>query len=143
MDRAQTDVREALELLRLVMATKTLPSREVVVYFLEQAQRQNLDVETVQQMDAMFVVMRDRGFALEGELKQVFRGIKIAVLGEDSDDETNREEPSSAQSKVLVVDNQPIPFHVADFGARSAALRDCRAVWTDPKMADGPLQNKR
>jgi hypothetical protein len=142
MDRAQTSVKEALELLQLLISSKRLPSREVIVYFLEQCQRQTLEVNTVQQMGAFFIVMRDRGFALEGELKAAFRAIKVAVLGEDSDEEGDDPVPEES-AKLLLVDNAPIEFHVADFGARSATLRDSRAVWANPSMAEGPLQNKR
>ena len=41
MDRAASSVSEALELLRLLVASnKALPTREVIVYFLEQCHRQ-------------------------------------------------------------------------------------------------------
>jgi hypothetical protein len=141
MDRAASNAREALELLRLLVASnKALPSREVIVYFLEQCHRQVLDVATVQDMKLFFSVLRDRGFALEGELKESFHKLKVQILGEDSDEEDNA---LTAPTKMLLVDSQSTDFRVADFGARAVEVRGCRAVWADPPMVDGPLKNKQ
>jgi hypothetical protein len=141
MDRAASSVSEALELLRLLVASnKALPTREVIVYFLEQCHRQVLDVATVQDMKLFFSVLRDRGFALEGELKESFRKLKLQILGEDSGEEDNA---LTAPTKMFLVDGQSTDFRIADFGARAAEIRGCRAVWADPPMVDGPLKNKQ
>lgn len=141
MDRAASNAKEALELLRLLVASnKALPSYEVIQYFLEQCHRQVLDVDTVQEMKLFFGVMRDRGFALDGELKESFKNLKVQILGEDSEDEDNGLE---VPTKMMLVDGQSTDFRVADFGARAAEIRGCRAVWADPPMVDGPLRNKQ
>eukprot|EP01045_Picozoa_sp_COSAG04_P000512 COSAG04_NODE_12_length_42844_cov_6.769213_16_plen_442_part_00 len=141
MDRAASSVTEALDLLRLLVASnKALPSREVIAYFLEQCHRQVVSVETVLEMKQFFQVMRDRGFPLDTEMRESFKKLKIGILGEDSDEEA----PAPAEAtKMLLVDGQSVDFRVADFGARAAEIRGSRAVWADPPLADGPLHNKK